>query len=203
VENQNDGQGNDVILGVLKIDTITDPNASYTGCPSGSQLRPKINLVKGARIDPRRIKGIVTLTCTQPTPTPPTVVACPSGPSPYSYCLETPNDGFGNAVTIGVVRVTDAGDPYGLYGECNTTLTAYGIQPGFLSKSSLVTAVGRSLDNVRTIDLIACSATAYGVPDHLEIVPCGDPGLGTLGSRYDYCIFGTDAKGNGVNAGVK
>lgn len=205
VNSGNDGAGNDITLGVLKLNERTDPNDVYTECPAGTNFRKKINLLKAANKDPRLINGIVTLSCgaaTQSSPKPPAIVACPSDPHLYGYCLETPNDGFGNAVTVGVVSANGAADPYGLYGECNTTLAAYGIKPGFLPKSSLVNAVGKTLDNVRTIDLLECNAPVgfgSGFPQQLEVRDC-DPS--NAASRYDYCIVGTDAKGNGVVAGV-
>lgn len=210
VGNNNDGLGNDIKLGILKLNERTNPNDVYTGCPAGTNLRKKINLIKAVKKDPRMINGIVTLSCgaaTQSASVRPAIVDCPSDPHLYGYCLETPNDGFGNAVTIGVVEANGAADPYGLYGECNTTLAAYNIKPGFIPKSSLVKAVGRSLDNVRTIDLLVCNAPiglGSGFPHNLEIKDgCVDPNLSpSLAGRYDYCIIGTDTKGNGVIAGV-
>lgn len=209
VNNTNDGLGNKIMLGILELNELTNPNEVYTGCHAGINARKKINLVKAAKKDPRMINGIVTLACdfaTTQTSSPPATIACPSNPHLYSYCLATPNDGFGNAVTIGVINANGAADPYGLYGECNTTLTAYKIKPGFLPKSSLVEAVGRSLDNVRTIDLLVCNApVGFGrsFPRNLEIRDCTDAFVNqSLAGRYNYCIVGTDTKGNGVIAGV-
>jgi len=203
----NDGLGNKIELGILKLDATTNPTGLYTGCPGGAQLKSKLRLATLGKAGPRRIKGIVTLACgpaTQPSLTNPTVVNCPAGPNPYGTCLSTPNDGFGNAVTIGVVTVREAGDPYDLYGQCNTQYPSFGIQPGFKSKSTLVTAVGRSLANVRSIDILTCNAPAgfgSGWPSNLNAGSCSlvSP---SFTSRYDYCIWGTDSKGNGVLAGV-
>lgn len=209
VRNRNDGLGNDITLGVLKADAVTHPYALYTGCPGGATPKRKINLVTAAGRDPRMIKGLVTLACsaaTAPAPVQATVIPCPSDSSLYSYCLGTPNDGYGNAVTIGAIGAVGAADPYGLYGECNTTPGPYGIQPGFLYKSSLVGAVGRSLDNVRSIDLLNCNAPVGfggGFPNHLEIRDACDQYVDpSLSGQYDYCIIGTDDRGNGIVAGV-
>src|SRR5262249_42961252 len=78
-ETGNDGIENKITLGILQRNSITDPNALYVGCPSGAQLGKKIDLVRHTRVkpwtgqlppppglgnlDPRRINGIVTLTC--------------------------------------------------------------------------------------------------------------------------------------------
>lgn len=209
VRNRNDGLGNDITLGVLKVDAVTHPYGLYTGCPAGANLKRKISLVTAAGKDPRMIKGLVTLACnaaTDPAPVQPEVTPCPTSSTLYSFCLGTPNDGSGNAVTIGVVGAVGAADPYGLYGECNTTPAPYGIQPGFLYKSYLVRAVGRSLDNVRSIDLLFCNAPVGfggGFPDHVETREACDPYVvPSLAGQYDYCIVGTDDKGNGVVAGV-
>lgn len=206
VNNDNDGAGNDITLGILKRNQTTGPTTNYSGCPAGSRLASKFRILKLAGRDPRLVKGLVTLSCaaaTQPRQTKPTVVPCPAGPHPYGYCLSTPNDGYGNAITLGVVTVDDAGDPYGLYGECITTLSQYNIKSGFTPKISLVTAVGRTLDNVRTIDMLACLPPAgFGqtFPSRLQIG--GVCATHPAASRYDYMICGKDAKGNGVVAGV-
>lgn len=207
----NDGLGNDISLGVLKRNATTDPNGLYTGCPAGANLQSKVRLVTLANRDPRLIKGIVTLTCdpaTKPSLTKPTLVTCPAGPDPYGkYCLRTPNDGFGNSVTIGVVTANGAGDAYALYGECNTIFSSVGMKSGFQAKSTLVTSVGRSMTNVRSIDLLGCNwPVGYGgsFPTTMKVGACtGNPFVPTsLANRYAYCIWGTDAKGNGVIAGI-
>lgn len=205
--NYNDGGGNDILLGILKTDSAADPNGAYTGCPDGAKLQSKLRLIKLANKDPRLLKGIVTLNCgaaTQAKQTKPTQVACPSGPNPYSLCLNTPNDGFGNAVTIGVVSTRDQGDAYGLYGECEGAVNTYGILPGFYPKSSLVTGVGRSLASVRTIDLLGCGVpSGMNLPENLHAGSCSEIGLNSAwAEHYNYCIWGTDEKGNGVVAGV-
>lgn len=195
----NDGLGNDIKLGVTKLDARTDPNGLYTGCATGAHLNPKIDLVRAAGWDPRMVKGIVTLACApakKPKASKPAPVACPSGPGPYGgHCLGTPNDGHGNAVTIGVIAVKEAGDPYGLYGECHVPLGAEGGKPGFMAKATLVTSVGRSLAAVRSIDIVDCSAPGGlggWFPNHLESGPCGtiQPGYlpPAIAGRYEYCV---------------
>lgn len=209
----NDGLGNDITLGVTKLDARTDPNGVYTGCRDGARLQSKLGLITWAGGDPRLVKGIVTLACSMAKKhkaTKPVPVACPAGPDPYgNYCLSTPNDGFGNAVTIGVIAAKEAGDPYGLYGECHIPLASEGIRPGFLAKASLVTRVGRSMATVRSIDMINCSAPGGfggGFPNDLRSGSCAtiEPGFlpPAIANRYEYCVWGTDEKGNGVVAGV-
>lgn len=209
----NDGLGNDIKLGVTKLDARTDPNGLYTGCANKAHLKPKLDLITSAGYDPRMVKGIVTLACApakKRKASKPVPVACPSGPGPYGgYCLGTPNDGYGNAVMIGVIAAREAGDPYGLYGECHVPLGSKGGKPGFMAKASLVTSVGRSLATVRSIDIVDCSApSGLGgwFPNHLETGPCAtiQPGYlpPAIASRYEYCVWGTDAKGNGIVAGV-
>jgi hypothetical protein len=203
VANDNDGLGNAVTLGILKMGT-SGPNKVYAGCPSGARLRTKLALFRLAHLDPRSVKGLVTLSCTaatQPTAVAPSVVACPSAPHPYTYCIATPNDGRGNAVKIGVLGAR-AGDPYALYGECNPGFLGGAISRGFRPKSALVTDVGRSLGNVRTIDIIACNAPAPWFPPHPEIRACAPSLPAEMAARYQYCITGTDAKGNGLFAAV-
>lgn len=207
VRSGNDGLGNDVTVGVLKLGTDSNPNGPYTGCAPGLTPRSKLRLVTLAGKEPRNVKAIVTLSCsaaTAATGTKPVTVPCPPGPAPYrDYCLGTPNDGFGNAVTIGVVTVNGQGDPYGLYGNCVTPRP--GVTPGFAPKSSIVTAAGRSLEFVRSIDVIGCSVASNfppGIPiGGMEVAPCTAVTT-PLYDRYDYCVWGTDRRGNGVFAGI-
>ncbi|NML18195.1 hypothetical protein [Azohydromonas caseinilytica] len=213
VANDNDGIGNDIYFGILKADATTDPNAPYAGCPAGARLKPKLDIVRLAGRDPTRINGIVTLSCraaVAPGSASVAVADCPAGPHPYAYCLRASNDGAGNDVTVGVVGANGPGDPHALYGECNTQFAAYGIQPGFRPKTSLVTAVGRSIRSLRSIDLMGCNArSGWGpaMPAKLEARSCVY--LSSIGwmnpllaRRYDYCIWGVDARGNAVLAGV-
>ncbi len=200
----NDGAGNDVTFGIVSRDANNDPNSDYSGCPVGAQVQPKIDLLRTVR-DPRRIDGLVTLACgpaTQPATTEATLVACPAGPHPYSVCIQTPNDGLGNSVTLGVIGANGASDPYALYGECHNTF-AGGVQPGFMSKSTIVEAVGLSLDHVRGIDMLGCNQPAgMGYPpSNPTIVPCSTVYAGPA-SHYDYCVFGVDDHGNALAAGV-
>lgn len=198
----NDGLGNDVTIGVLKRDARTDATGHYTGCPDGATLRPKLDLVRAAGLDPRRVNAIVTLSCKPATvadKTAPAKADCPREPQPYAQCISTPNDGYGNAVKLGLVRVDGPGDPYGLYGECDPV---GGILPGFLYKADAVTQVGRSLANVTAIEVNFCSPGAKNDP--LHVVDCASiwtypPALAV---RYDYCIQGSDKYRNAVTFGV-
>jgi hypothetical protein len=213
VANDNDGIGNAIYFGILKVDATTDPTARYTGCPAGAQLRSKLDIVRLARRDPLRINGIVTLSCratATPGPASVSTVDCPAKPHPYAYCLRASNDGSGNDVTVGVVAANGPGDPYALYGECNTLFADFGIEPGLRHKSRLVTDVGRSIRSLRSIDLLGCNARwGWGpaMPAKLEARSCVylssigwmDP---LMARRYDYCIWGVDSRGNGILAGV-
>lgn len=198
----NDGLGNDVTIGVLKRDDVTDANGLYTGCAAGATLRPKLHLVRAAGLDPRRFNAVVTLSCKPATAadkTPPVKADCPREPQPYVYCVSTPNDGYGNAVTVGVVRADGAADPYGLYGECDPLS---GILPGFLHKADAVTEVGRSLANVTGIEISFCSPGSKNNP--LKVVDCATIPTypAALATRYDYCITGSDKHRNSVVFGV-
>jgi hypothetical protein len=207
VRSGNDGLGNDVTVGVLKLGPASNPNGLYTGCGAGLAPRPKLRLVTLAGKEPRNVKAIITLSCkgaTAANRTKPIVVPCPIGPDPYrGYCLGTLNDGFGNAVTIGVVTINGQGDPSGLYGNCVTARP--GVTPGFAPKSGIVTAAGQSLEFVRSIDLIACSVPSNFPPNvpigRMEVAPCTAVTT-PLYDRYDYCIWGTDPRGNSVFAGI-
>ncbi len=198
----NDGLGNDITIGVLKRDATTDANRPYTGCPAGASVQPKLDLVKAAGIDPRRLSGLVVLSCTAAAPNGgavrPTPVACPPEPQPYGRCIGTTDDGHGNAVTLGLVHANGPGDPNGLYGECDT---APPIQPGMLYKSDVIAAAGKSLANVRSIDLEYC---AMGGPEAFHALPCEDiatfPAI--VAARLDYCVVGTDVHGNHIAFGV-
>ena len=207
VRSGNDGLGNDVTVGVLKLDRVSNPTAKYTGCGAGSVPRSKLRLVRLAGQEPRALKAVVTLACgaaTAPEQAKPGLVPCPEGPDPFrGYCLGTPNDGFGNAVTIGVVSVNGQGDPYGLYGECVTPRP--GLLPGFAAKADIVTGAGRSIEYVRSIDLLGCSVPENFPPaipiGRMEVTSCTSV-TNPLYDRYDYCVWGTDSRGNSVFAGV-
>jgi hypothetical protein len=192
--NGNDGAGNGILLGVLKRGQKT--NHAVAACPGG---QTKVGLLIRAGEDPRLISGIVTISCGSAAGSQAmTRVDCPDGPSPYAYCLGG-RDGAGHAVTLGVVAANGPGDPYGLYGECSDP--SYGIQDGFVSKIDLVKAVASSQLKVQAIDLVGCGAP-MGVPATLQKGACGAWTNTLVANRYDYCIVGTDSKGNGVLAGV-
>jgi hypothetical protein len=209
VEDDNDGLDNAVRLGVVRTWAATNPNATAAGCASGSS-KPKIAVLRSSGRDPRLVTGLVTLACeaaTVPGRKPAYEIPCPAGPHPYAYCLVTGNDGSGHAVLLGVLTAQGAGDPHALYGECHAAFASYGVRPGFSSKAALVTGVGRSTANVRTIDLISCSVPASyggGFPGHLTAADCSTtPWTANPLVRYRYCIVGTDARGNAVIAGVR
>ncbi len=198
VENGNDGLGNAVLFGALKRGPTTSAYAqACTGGPA------KVDLLIQAGQDPRLINGIVTIAC-QPASGAAGVskVKCAASPSPYAYCLHSKNDGSGHDVTLGVVAANGPGDPYGLYGECHAATSR-----GFLPKIQLVEKTGGAVDKVQGIDLVVCSEPAGlggGFPTTLQKVDCASSPYFTPGiaSRYDYCIVGTDAKRNGVVAGI-
>ena len=205
--NDNDGLGNEVTFGVLRQDATTDPNAEPQGCPGG-KAASKLEIVKSAGRDPRRLTGIVTLACTlsapmKAEPVAARVAACPTRSDPYGYCVQTANDGTGHAVTLGVVAAKDPGDPYALYGECNPVQT----KPGFVAKSAVLQQLGLSLENVRTVDMIGCNIPiGYGAGWPLDLHAGSCMGLKWLPARpqerYDYCVWGTDERNNGVLMGV-
>ena len=198
VRNNNDGNGHDVLLGILTRNRVTDPNANYSGCTVGGIPQSKLALYIAAGGDPLMINGIVTLTCSASTGAPvnPTQVTCPAG-SPFQYCVQTPNDGHGNAVLLGAIGANGASDPYALYGNCTSNGRG---QPGFRAKASILTDLGISLDAVRTVDILGC-VNPDGNPPPLAVVSCSifsDP----QGKYYDQCAWGQDAKRNTVFLGI-
>lgn len=200
----NDGRGNSVKFGVLKAGSRTDPNGLYEGCPNGAALQPKIDLVRPAGKDPRTLTGIVTVSCSAATAARASSArekSCPGDDHPYSFCISTPNDGHGNAVTLGVLHYRGTGDAYGLYGECDQQ-----IQPGFQSKASVLPLVGKSMQDVRLIDMLSCAVPwGYGdFPPGLHVGACvGNQWVNpAVAPRYDYCIWGTDARNAGIVMGV-
>jgi len=199
--NDNDGAGNLFRMGILREDHVTRPNAPYSGCPAGARLRPKTSVVAAAGRELRLVKGIVTLSCRQADGgSGARIVACPQGPSPYTYCVQTHNDGSGNAVLLGVVTTSGAGDPYGLYGQCHP-----GAQPGYQAKVNILRDTGISRVNVRSIDLIGCfgPGTSPDIPATPPArVQCSSVDGFNNGQHYDICIWGLDSKGNYLKAGI-
>jgi len=200
----NDGKGNAVTFGILLAGARSDPNELYEGCPDGADRQTKISVMLAAGEDPRLSDGIVTLRCKAATAKgaqPAKRVACPNRPAPFVYCLSTNDDGHGNAVVLGVVRTFGTGDPAGLYGRCDT-----GVSPTFVSKRSVLPLVDRPADNVRTIDLLNCaipSGYGGGFPSTLVSGACEVRYvMPAMAARYDYCIWGTDPRNNGVVMGV-
>jgi hypothetical protein len=201
----NDGRGNMAKFGVLLAGTRTDPNARYEGCPDGADTQPKIDRLLDAGQDPRTTNGLVTVSCSAATAAAPhasTSGPCPDGKGPFAYCVSTSNDGHGNAVTLGVIRTAGSGDPAGLYGRCDT-----GVGLTFVSKLSLLAGLGKPTANVRAIDLLNCQIPGGyggGFPDKLVAGDCHDSQWvnGEVVDRYDYCIWGTDPRNNGLVIGV-
>lgn len=203
----NDGAGNDIAIGVLRRDAITDALGSYTGCPKNQVPQPKLALVQAAGIDPRSINGIVTLGCgpaVGATMQPPARVACPVEPHPYATCLGTRNDGHGNAVMLGIVASNGPGDHNALYGECNSQTD---IAPGFLYKADALREAGVPMGDVRSADILGCQVP-WGmggwVPDNFERWDCHAIPYITpvVADRYDFCVVGIDPHGNGLILGV-
>ncbi len=199
IANGNDGLGNSILVGALKNDGKTSPWARV--CSNGPT---KLDLLIRAGEDPRVINGIVTVSCGAATGSGAVRrVDCPDGPSPYAYCLNTGNDGRGHAVTLGIVAANGPTDPLGLYGECGPS---WETRAGFLRKSSLITAVGKTLGKVQGIELAGCAvprSSGYTIPETLQEVACTSQWFGpATRGRYDYCIIGTDRLGNALTAGV-
>jgi hypothetical protein len=147
--------------------------------------------------------GLVTVSCAAATGarTQASKGGCPAH-SPFAYCVSTPNDGHGNAVTIGAVGTAGSGDPQGLYGRCDS-----GVGQDFVSKLSLLARLGKPTQNVRTVDLLNCQIPGgygFGFPKHLVAGACADSQWvnGEVRDRYDYCIWGTDRRGQGLVIGV-
>lgn len=202
----NDGAGNDIAIGVLRRDAVTDALGRYTGCPRDQVPGLKLDVVKSAGLDPRGVSGIVTLGCGPASgpASPATAVPCPKEPNPYGRCVGTRNDGHGNAVMLGVVTSVAADDPYALFGECNS---ATDIAPGFLYKADALVEAGVPLANIRGVDQIACQVPwgmGGGVPERFEVRDCRTMAglLPLIAARFDFCVFGTDVHGNGALFGV-
>jgi len=202
VGNDNDGLGHDILLGVLTRNERTNPSAKYSGCTGGGAPQSKLALYQAAGGDPRMINGIVTLQCGAATgpSVKPRQVTCPWN-SPFKYCVQTSNDGRGNAVVLGAIGANGAGDPYALYGNCTSRGEG---QPGFRAKADILTDVGISLDRVRTIDIVGCNnpSSGGGAPP-LAVVECSTLGVfGLQAIYYDQCVYGLDAKHNRLTVGI-
>ena len=184
--NDNDGLGNTIYFGVLELNPTTDPNAEYGGCARGSGFRVKSDVVRPV-LDPRKFKSIVVTKCQKADGYPGSrIVACPAS-SIYDTCIENDNDGVGNHVELGVIKIAGEGDPHGLYGGYFST-------SGYRTKSVLVTEVGKSLDKVTSIVTTVTNAPVG--PGGSQIISCGS-------ELYSYCIHnGDDGVGNSVDVGV-
>ncbi|MDD5268178.1 MAG: hypothetical protein PHO08_13785 [Methylococcales bacterium] len=202
VGNDNDGAGHNILLGVLKRNAVTNPNATYSGCTGGGTPHSKLALYQRAGGDPLMINGIVTLQCGVATGVSvnPKQVACPSN-SPFKYCVKTSNDGHGNAVLLGAIGANGAGDPYALYGNCTSFNQG---QPGYRAKADVLTDLGISLNTVRTIDILGCvnPDTTGDNPPPLRLISCSNAFWGSIGNYYDQCVGGLDAKNNNLYLGI-
>ena len=202
VGTNNDGLGHEIRLGVVTRNGVTDPNAKYSGCTGGGIPQSKLALYQAAGGDALMINGIVTLQCgaaAGPSEKP-KLTSCP-GISPFKYCVQTSNDGHGNAVLLGAIGANGAGDPYALYGNC----TSHGEgQPGFRAKAEVLTDLGISLDTVRTIDMVLCiNPSAAGLFFPIRVVDCSSsPGTQSR-IYYNKCVAGLDAKRNFLSVGIK
>lgn len=199
VSNPNDGAGNFFVHGIVERNTITDPNASYTGCPGGATVQSKLPLVENFGIDPRLINGIVTLRCAAANgPAGTKRVPCPPS-SPFSLCLRNQDDGLGNSVMLGVIAANGAGDPYGLYGNCTSGGEG---TPGFRAKADILTDLGIPLDNIRSVDLTVCvNQSSAGIPTIPEVVSCSV--LGFSNNEYTKCSWGSDSNRNYYGVGIE
>jgi hypothetical protein len=85
LRNDNDGAGNHVELGVLEMNSTTDPNSRYGACAAGSSYRTKASVVLEAKDTLRDINSIVVTKCTKADgPRGTKKVACAKGNSFYS-----------------------------------------------------------------------------------------------------------------------
>lgn len=90
VQNNNDGRGNHIYMGVLELNSTTDPNTQYGGCAPGSGFRKKADVLLGARPNIRNINSIIVTECHAADGAPGTVrVPCPKG-SFYAACFQKP-----------------------------------------------------------------------------------------------------------------
>jgi hypothetical protein len=189
VENTNDGAGNHIEIGVLEFNTTTDPNAQYGGCASGSGYRTKSSVILEARDTLRDVSGIVVTKCTKADGPPgPKKVPCSKKNAFYAACYMNSDDGVGNHVELGLMKVHGLPDVTGQYG---------GVVPGtgYRSKSVLVTEVGKKLDQVLSI-VPWYGGWNWGGNDGSHIVGCPP-------EPYTYCIANTnDPAGNMVHVGV-
>ena len=189
IQNDNDGAGNHIYLGVLELNSTTDPNAQYGGCAAGSGYRQKSELILEAMQNIRGVNAIVVTECHGFDGPGGTVqVPCPTG-SFYTACFKNENDGAGNHVEFGVLKSFNPSDPVSQYGR----FTA-GSKGPFRPKSAIVTDLGKSLDKVTGITILD------GFEDYgggTRIIDC------QAGETFTYCaITSGDPTGDGVRIGV-
>lgn len=195
VTNHNDGLGNRITLGVMKLTKANDPLLSYGGCTPGAGFRLKRNLLFEAGRPFRNVDNIVIIDCHAADGVGGTrQVSCPAGRNPYAYCLQNHDDGIGNSVLVGVVNSYSAGDPYGVYGHCTTNA-------GYRTKASLVTEAGRNLNEVVAINMLFCGNGSFNPQQRPQVKACSIDAA--FPGTYSYCLeTGNDGKGNGVSIGV-
>jgi hypothetical protein len=120
VATPDDGAGvGDLLLGVVKTTAENGPN----GPACGGRLNFQFLEEAGARLDNVTAIEPVKDGCqiaAGPARVDAEVIACPAGITRYSYCVGTPNDGAGHAVTLGVVEGTGTA-VYAAYGNCIST----------------------------------------------------------------------------------
>ena len=194
IQADNDGAGNHIKLGVLEFNATTDPNAQYGGCASGSGYRTKSSVILEARDTLRDISGIVVTKCTQADGPPGTKkVPCSKKNAFYAACFMNSDDGVGNHVELGLMKIHGLPDVTGQYG---------GVGPGtgYRSKSVLVTEVGKNLKKVLSI-VPWFGRSGYGTGG-TQIVDCQELG-GGIELPFTYCIENTnDPAGNAIVVGV-
>jgi hypothetical protein len=109
LQNQDDGVGNSVLVGVVNSYSASDPYGVYGHCYTDTGYRNKASLVTEAGKSLDEVVLIIMTGCGPSFGAPqqvPHVVACnliAGFPGIYDYCLQTSSDGKGNAVGIGVI----------------------------------------------------------------------------------------------------
>jgi len=109
LQNQDDGLGNSVLVGVVNSYSAADPYAVYGNCYTDTDYRNKASLVTEAGKSVDEVVAIDMEGCGPSFGAPqqvPQVVSCnvvAGFPRNYSYCLQTSSDGKGNAVRVGVI----------------------------------------------------------------------------------------------------
>jgi len=186
LRNDNDGAGNHIELGVLELNPVTHPHTVYGGCAAGSGYRKKTSVVLEARPSLRDINAIVVTACMKADGASGTKkVSCSPENDFYLACYKNENDGVGNHVELGVIKIYGFYDVIGQYG---------GIAPGsgYRSKSVLVTEAGKSLDKVISIVPLFTGMGAYWL-GQTAVMPC----------NYAPIILTPSALGATIQSGIR